>query len=345
MRIPLIDVLRAEGVAVLQVAIPAHARDNAPDFLIEINGTRFAVEYRQRLPYPNELGQIEQRRALLAEFGTPLIAVPFVPVTAGETLRAAGWSWSDDTGNFDLRAPGTLLRQRLTTAPPRVKSSHLPQGSGSLAIIRALISFRSDETEEPSVSSLAAQAGVSQPRASQVLAKLNQLELVRRVGHGRWQPDREALLDRFLKDYRGPGGTERYFYSLDPLSDVAVTLAASPSQEKDQRNRSVVVSADVGPDLISAWRRPTTLIVYVKSDLAVAGTDELVSAQGRADANVIIRSPRDGSMFPTPTLVVEVKGSHVSLADPTQMIWDLHDLGGQDRIEAAGVMRSWLLSR
>ena len=275
------------------------------------------------------------------------MVVPFVPATAEEMLRTAGWSWSDDAGNFDLRAPGMLLRQRVSTEPMvATTASKLPQGSGSLAIIRALIGFSDPETEEPGVGSLATQAGVSQPRASQVLNQLHELELVRRVGRGRWKPDRPALLDRFLADYRGPGGTESYCYSLDPLHVVAAQLTALPrhASSGNSRSEALVVSADVGPDLIAAWRRPTALVVYVRGYLPGFHTTDLVPAQGRDDANVIIRFPRDTSMFPTPELVGTVDDTEVQLADPTQMIWDLHNLGGQDRIEAAEGLREWLLT-
>ena len=40
-----------------------------------------------------------------------------------------------------------------------------------------------------------------------------------------------------------------------------------------------------------------------------------------------------------------VHGSDVPLADPLQQIWDLQDLGGADRLEAAGRLRQWLLAR
>jgi hypothetical protein len=39
---------------------------------------------------------------------------------------------------------------------------------------------------------------------------LQDQKLVERVGHGRWRPRREALLDRFLGEYPGPGGSERF---------------------------------------------------------------------------------------------------------------------------------------
>jgi hypothetical protein len=71
----------------------------------------------------------------------------------------------------------------------------------------------------------------------------------------------------------------------------------------------------------------------------------LIDAQGRHDANVIIRAPEDRSVFPVHTLVGQVRGNEVPLADPLQQIWDLQDLGGADRIEAAGRLREWILER
>ena len=49
--------------------------------------------------------------------------------------------------------------------------------------------------------------------------------------------------------------------------------------------------------------------------------------------------------FPAHALQAEFKGARIPLADPVQMIWDLHDLGGGDRAEAAGKLRQWLLER
>ena len=104
------------------------------------------------------------------------------------------------------------------------------------------------------------------------------------------------------------------------------------------------MSADVGPDLLLAWRRPSVVILYVRQlvDLDRLG---LVDAQGRHDANVIIRIPDDASVFPANVLVADIDGVDVPLADPTQQVWDLQDLGGADRLEAAGRLREWLLDR
>jgi len=299
---------------------------------------RFAVEEKRRAPYPNELPKLQPIRKSLADVGTPMLVVPFVSEPLGTSLTQAGWSWADTTGNFDLRSDHLVLRQRCTARPPRGKASRLPQGSGSLAIIRALIGFPRGTNEEPGATALANQVGVSQPRASQVLHRLLELDLVARTPQGRWLPDREALLDRFLSEYRGAGGSERYLYSLDSPNEVAARAA------KETEAKSLAVSADVGPDLVLAWRRPSVVILYARQLLDLDQL-ALVDARGRHDANVIVRYPDDVSVFPTRPIVADVGGIEVPLADPTQQVWDLHDLGGADRLEAAGRLREWLLNR
>jgi hypothetical protein len=169
-----------------------------------------------------------------------------------------------------------------------------------------------------------------------VLARLRDHNLVEKVERGRWRPNREALLDRFMAEYRGPGGSEQFFYALESPADVAVRAARSLGYQ-------VAVSADVGPDLIVPWRRPSTVILYVKRVSNMAAL-ELVDAQGRHDANVIVRTPADRSVFPVPALVAELHGVEIGLADPSQMLWDLDDLGGADRAEAAGRLRECLLA-
>jgi hypothetical protein len=303
------------------------------------NVARFAVRVKSRAPYPHELEQLQQPWHELAAQGHPLIAAPFISETLGSILTRDGWSWADAQGNFDLRAPGLVLRQRRTFSPPPPKRRSMPGGSGSFAVIRALVTFSTAEDEEAGASALAAQAGVSQPRASQILHQLNDLKLVNRSGRGRWEPHREALLDRFLAEYPGPGGSELYYYSLDSPVDVAVRAG-----QMSTSGRPMLVSADVGPDLILPWRRPSLVILY--TELAIDPSDlKLTEARGRHDANVILRTPKDRSVFTPRALVTRVRGDDVPLADPLQQIWDLQDLGGADRIEAAGRLRQWLLKR
>jgi hypothetical protein len=334
--------LRDSGLTVEDLT-PADGTDEGVDAILEVETddrtARFAVQAKSRAPYPHELDRLKQAWPVLAARGHPLLVAPYISEPLGSILTRDGWSWADIQGNFDLRAPGLLLRQRRTSAPAAPKRKTLPRGSGSFAVLRALIGGSGGQDEEPGATALAAQAGVSQPRASQILHQLHELELVGRSGHGRWEPRREALLDRFLAEYPGPGGSEQYYYSLGSPVELAVRAGRASTQ-----GRPIVASADVGPDLILAWRRPSLVILYAKHAIDPAALG-LTQAQGRHDADVILRTPQDRSVFPAPALVARVQGSAVPLADPLQQIWDLQDLGGADRIEAAGRLRQWLLER
>ncbi|MHB1873422.1 MAG: hypothetical protein ACYCPF_01005 [Streptosporangiaceae bacterium] len=329
--------LRESGLAVEDHGAAGSVADSVLDVMADDRRARFAVLLKRRAPYPHEVERLERTRRELAGRGCPLLVVPFVSESLGRILTAAGWSWADEQGNFDLRAPGLVFRQRRAAAAPARKPRSLPRGSGSFAIIRALVRF--SESEEPGTSALAGLVGVSQPRASQVLQRLLELDLVERSGRGRWKPRREALLDRFLAEYPGPGGSAQYCYSLDPLLEVAVRAGGLAVPD-----RPVVVSADVGPDLIVAWRRPSVLILYTSRVLDPASLG-LTSAHGSEDANVIVRLPDDLSVFPSPAVVGRAGGSELPLADPLQQVWDLQDLGGADRVEAAGRLREWPLTR
>ena len=334
--------LRDAGLEV-EDRTPSGEVDAGVDAILDVavgdRSARFAVQAKSRAPYPHELERLQRSRNRLEPRGHPLLIAPFISESLGSLLLRDGWSWADAHGNFDLRAPGLVARQRRASTAPVPRQRTLPRGSGSYAVIRALVGFSGDEGEGPGATALAAQAGISQPRASQVLHQLRSLELVDVSGRGRWKPRREALLDRFLAEYPGPGGSEHYYYTLDSPADVAVRAGQASTP-----GRPIVVSADVGPDLIVPWRRPSLAILYVRHAIDPSGLG-LTDAQGRHDANVIIRTPEDRSVFPVPALTGQVRGNEVPLADPLQQIWDLQDLGGADRIEAAGRLREWLLER
>jgi hypothetical protein len=334
--------LRESGLTVQDVA-PASGADAGVDSILDVaagdRSERFAVQAKSRAPYPHEVERFHRSQHELALHGHPLMVAPFISETLGSLLTQDGWSWADAQGNFDLRAPGLILRQRRTSTTPAPKRRSLPRGSGSYAVIRALVALSGGKDEEPGATALAAQAGISQPRVSQVLHHLRDLKLVDMRGHGRWEPHREALLDRFLAEYPGPRGSEQYYYTLGSPVDVAVRAGriSTPS-------RHIAVSADVGPDLIVPWRRPSVVILYAGHAIDPSGLG-LTDARGRHDANVIMREPEDRSVFAVPPLMGQVQGDEVPLADPLQQIWDLQDLGGADRIEAAGRLREWLLER
>jgi hypothetical protein len=239
-----------------------------------------------------------------------------------------------------------VLRQRRTSVPPRPKRAGLPQGSGSLAIIRCLLERARPGAAEPSTSILAARAGVSQPRASQVLRRLRELGLLDASDGHRWRPDRAALLDRFVAEYPGPGGSVHGFHSSRSPMYIAELVSRVNTPEDP-----LVVSADVGPDLIAPgtgpdlivpWERPSVVVIYARHEISPSLLG-LVEAGVAAGANVVLRVPADRSVFPVPPLEADAGTWAIPLVDPAQMIWELHDLGGADRLEAAGAMRDWIL--
>lgn len=300
----------------------------------------FAVQKKRRAPYPTEIPTLAPQLIELSQHGAPLLVAPYISEGTGGVLNDYGWSWVDEAGNFSVRSRGLRLRQRVTGSPPQQPRRFLPQGSGALTIIRFLISQTDPATAVgPGTTALARIASISQPRASQVLTHLLKAGLVERSGRGWYASDREELLDAFLNEYRGPGGSEYCYYSLDSPLQAALAVVA----RIDPSSKNFAVSADVGPDLVAPWRSPTQVIIYLDEALDLASLD-LVEAQGRADATLLLRIPNDKSVFRSPRLDADILDASIRLADEAQMIWDLHDLGGDDRVEAAGELKKWLLN-
>lgn len=337
---PLITALTALGAKVAVRRGVRQARVEVDGLLeVRLDDARhvFALEHRSRPPYPNEVARLEPIRKAAQPLGIPLIVAPYVSEGQGEALVRHGWCWADEQGNFDLRAPGLRLRHRIATRRPPRAGALVPRGPVGLRVIRALMSHPGlARSKALGTTAVARAADVSDARTSQVLAQLQRHGLVERTDSG-WAWDRGTLLDAFLAEYRGPGSTGSFFYTLRPLQEVAVQFAR-------RRSRSVLaISADIGPDLLVPVRRPTHLIAYLGEP--ARPNRHLVRAEGLGDANVVLRFPDDLSVFGSLGSVPAVRlgSTLVPLADPAQMIWDLRQLGGEDRLEAAERLRQWLL--
>lgn len=210
-----------------------------------------------------------------------------------------------------------------------------PWGPGTSAIVRALVAA----TAPVSQAELASLIGVSQPRVSQVLSRLSEASAVSPQPDG-YVGRRERLIDLYVSNHRPPlVDTDAPWYSLQPMREQVDRLCAHA------RNTStrVAVSADLAPDLLAAWRHPTLTVVYAADALDLTSVG-FVRAEGRVDATVLVRHTSDSTLLaafePWPRVVDDVP-----LADPVQQIWDLHDLGGEDRLEAADRLRQAVLGR
>ena len=91
------------------------------------------------------------------------------------------------------------------------------------------------------------------------------------------------------------------------------------------------------------WRPPTVAVLYSTADLDLRSA-RLVPAEGPADASVIVRTVGDPRLF-GPSDLWPSTVDRIPLVDPIQQWWDLHDLDGSDRVEAADRFRQAILDR
>jgi len=219
-----------------------------------------------------------------------------------------------------------------------VQSSSLPVrkwGPGTAAIARALIAAKAPMTQV----ALARAVGVSQPRASQVLKHFLDAQAVSASPGGyRGRPARllELYRDRARPHLAAP---ETFWFSTRPLVDQAhrITDVAREAEV------AVAFSADLGPDLLAPWRHPTLTIVYADRDLPLDSAG-LVPAESRVDASILWRHTSDATLLTVPETWPQTV-EDVPLTDPVQQWWDLHDLGSEDRREAADRLRRAIIEK
>jgi hypothetical protein len=208
-------------------------------------------------------------------------------------------------------------------------------GAGTAAIARLLIASDSPLTGV----AIAHAVGVTQPRVSQVITQLSAAFAVRATEDG-YLGEAGNLLDLYLRRARPSSvALESYWYSTRSPVDQATRIV----RFAHTTGADIAFSADLAPDLLVPWRHPTTTIVYASSelDLVPAG---LVPAEGRAVASVIVRCTDDRTLL-APQGPWPASAEGFPLVDPTQQWWDLLDLGGEDRREAADRLRASILER
>lgn len=208
-------------------------------------------------------------------------------------------------------------------------------GAGTAAIARLLVAADAPLTGV----AIADAIGVSQPRASQVLKQLAELRAVRATEQG-YLGTPPRLLDLYSRRARPLlVQPETYWYSTRPMAEQAHQIVEA------SRDAAVPIafSADLAPDLLVPWRHPTLTVVYTAAHLQM-DTAGLVPAEGRADASFILRWTSDDTLL-SPAAGWPSAVEDIPLTDPVQQWWDLLDLGGDDRREAADRLRRAIVDR
>jgi hypothetical protein len=208
-------------------------------------------------------------------------------------------------------------------------------GTGTAHIVRLLIA-----ADEPTTQvALAGAAGVTQPRASQVLKRL--VDLGCAVSRPAGYVGRRGRLFDLYRERMKPSlvGPEEPWYSTRPLAEQARRV----SRAAKDLGSEVAFSADLAPDLLVPWRHPTVAIVYTGTSMSL---DQLgfVPAEGRPDATMLLRHTLDSTLL-APCAPWPRARKRIPFTDPVQQWFDLLELGGEDRREAADRLRRAVLDR
>jgi hypothetical protein len=172
---------------------------------------------------------------------------------------------------------------------------------------------------------LAGELGITQPRVSQI-GRLLAAEGIR-FADVHEADQRARLVELYVLHHTPATVTETLWYDIDPSHEQV----ARAVDHLVDRGATVVVSADAAPDFVAPWRSPTLTVIYTDHDASLAPAG-FVLAMARGEASIILRQVSDTSLLEPWKAPMEAP---FPLAHPLQQIWDLRDLGGEDRFEAA----------
>ena len=193
-------------------------------------------------------------------------------------------------------------------------------GSATSQLVRRL----AVDAEPINQVALARDLQVSQPRISQILRLLANHDID--IEHLDDPEQRRRLVDLYVLHHRPYAVSESLFYGLDPVYEQ-VRQVIEAAFRQDVR---MTVSADLAPDLIAPWRTPRLTVVYAEASVDLEPS-LFVPAIARGEATLLIRHVSDDSLLAPWT----TSRPDIPIIHPVQQVWDLYDLGGEDRIEAA----------
>ena len=254
------------------------------------------------------------------------------------------------TGHLVLPSLGVLQLGNLGSSSEQSPSTGRPRW-GTWSVIRSILLLG-----EATQSEIAARAGVSQPRVSQVLKSLSGAHIVR-LATDRKQGEPSAadksahrtswevaswteLLRKWEREYPGPGGVATHWYGLDsPLQQAervakALLNEGKPKPSEAMDTCSLLVSGDVAADLAAPWAKPVRATLYARSGVDLTSMD--LSPCPAEDATLSLVTPQDTGIWRLAKTVwtdMEMNPSPrgLHLADPLQILYDVGRSPSVDR--------------
>lgn len=195
-------------------------------------------------------------------------------------------------------------------------------GEGKAAVVRHLYAAHRPITQVV----LANIVGVSQPAVSQYLSALRSNGDVSFTDPG-WVANRARLAGSYWGSFASRFHSQTCWYRIDdPTQQVA---------DLTQRRPDLLISGDVGADLIAPWKVPTVAIAYGDVDHALLDDLGFVRAESPGTASLLIRPVPDRRIAAQAVPVrQQLVVPHLHLAA------DLLGLGGDDRVEASNRIAS-----
>lgn len=225
------------------------------------------------------------------------------------------------------------------TAPergtPRTEATWLPwRGRSAFQVVRRIIQRGLHQPQQQ----LARDAGVSQPRVSQVVAALDGLDLVDL--DNRVVTDLEALLDAWLTRYPGPGGIETRWFAPELPRAVAAAI-----EHADRKDVEVLLSGEVAADQLAPLALPTTAVMYASDvlDLTPAGLVRTPDPETAVLTVIAAKDPTVGPPMDTEPTEATVAGTTCRLADHLQVLWDVNRSTSIDAPQQTAHLRHRLL--
>lgn len=270
---------------------------------LEVAGERLRMHTRQRVPSPAEL---KRQAAPNSIYFLPRISKGLRDYAmANKTISLVASS----TNEF-------WHRGRQLSAPNPREQEKLQSPRAPWARFGLLRSFALNPKPRTQAD-LAKSLWITQAAVSQNLATLK--HLIEKTKGGWRAKEFDLLPKEFLDTYPGPGGVERYWYSIEPVPQQVKRVVAERPE--------AILSGDFAADLIAPWRMPDLGVFYSNSDLQLQQLGFISTTKDKATLIEII--PADRTIWP-----LTQKRDGRLLADSLMVAFDMKRSKGVDTPEA-----------